>query len=221
MARIPRLSRLTGSRLGRGLLVLAVAGFALAAGVYTTGVQLENDDAFCASCHVEPETTYYRASLAPDQATTLAAFHAGVETRCIDCHSRRWIPGRLWAHWGGLQNLRTYWSGDFSQPNETIRPVGDSGCAKCHSDLSWVIERPGHYHSPWLRRDWQAANGPANTCAACHPSHEAIASKSDWFMDVGHIETRCDACHEATGKIDHSTPVAPSAELEMVPSRSQ
>lgn len=199
MARIPCLSRLTRSCLGRGMLILGVAGFALAVSVYTAGVQVENDDAFCASCHVEPKTTYYRASLTPDRAETLAAFHAGVDTRCIDCHSRRWIPGRLWAQWGGLQNALAFRSGDYTAPAVTIRPIGDSGCAKCHSDLSWVIERPGHYHSPWLRRAWQAAGGPANTCDACHPSHEPVAPKIDQFMDANHIETQCDACHEAIG----------------------
>jgi hypothetical protein len=190
---------LTGSRLGKGLLVMAVAGLALAAGLYTGRVQLENDDSFCASCHVEPETTYYRASLNPNQAETLAAFHAGVDTRCIDCHSRRWIPGRLWAQWGGLQNALTFRSGDYSSPAVTTRPVGDSGCTKCHSELAWVIERPGHYHSPWLRRDWQAANGPANTCGACHPSHRIVAPKTDKFMDAVAVETECEGCHDATG----------------------
>lgn len=199
MAGKPRLYRLWRSRLGRAMLALGLVGFVLATGVYTTGVQLENDDAFCASCHVEPETTYYRASLNPEQAETLAAFHAGVKTRCIDCHSRRWIPGRIWAQWGGLQNALAFRSGDYTAPAVTTRPVGDSGCVKCHSDLSWVIERPGHYHSPWLRRDWQAANGPANTCEVCHPSHKPVASKSDQFMDANHIETQCDACHEAIG----------------------
>lgn len=199
MTRIPCLSHLMHSCLGREVLLLAVAGFALTVSVYTAGVQLENDDAFCASCHVEPETIYYWASLNPDQAETLAAFHAGVGTRCIDCHSRRWIPGRLWAQWGGLQNALAFWSDDYNSPAVTTRPVGDSGCAKCHSDLSWVIERPGHYHSPWLRRDWQAANGPANTCNACHPSHEPVAPKSVQFMDSDAIETQCEVCHDAIG----------------------
>lgn len=109
-------------------------GFVLVAGVYTTGVQFDNDDAFCALCHVEPETTYYRASLAPDQATTLAAFHARVNTRCIDYHSRRWIPGRIWAQWGGLQNALAFRWGHYTALAVTTRPVGNGGCAKCHSD---------------------------------------------------------------------------------------
>lgn len=199
MIRILHLSPVA-HRLARALRVLGAVGFVLMAGVYTAGVRLEANDRFCASCHVEPERTYYQASLEPDQATSLAAFHAGVRTRCIDCHSRRWIPGRLWAQLGGLQNLLAYRSGDYTNPNVTTRPVGDGGCSKCHSDLTWVSERPGHYHSPWLRRRWRAAGGPGNTCEACHPSHESIASTDDRFRDAGRIQAQCDACHDTTGK---------------------
>ncbi len=199
MRRISDLSRFIHSHLARGLSLLGGVGFILAVSIYTTGVRLEANDSFCASCHVEPETTYYQASLEPAQADTLAVFHAGVQTRCIDCHSRKWIPGRLWAHWGGLQNLLAFWSDDYTTPSVTTRPVGDGGCSKCHSDMTWVSERPGHYHSPWLRRRWRAADGPTNTCEACHPAHKPVAPMADRFMDANDIELQCDACHDATG----------------------
>jgi nitrate/TMAO reductase-like tetraheme cytochrome c subunit len=173
--------------------------FGLAVGAYATVATLEADDSFCASCHVEPETTYYQASLEPDEAITLAAYHAGVKTRCIDCHSRRWFPGRIWAQLGGLQNFLAYRSGNYSDPSVTTRPVGDGGCSKCHSDLTWVSERPGHYHSPGLRGRWRAQGGPANTCEACHPSHEAVAPAGDHFMDADLVEEMCEDCHELTG----------------------
>lgn len=188
-------SRFSHSRLALGLRLLGMVGFVLVASVYTIGVRLEANDGFCASCHVEPETTYYQESLRLDQAPTLAAFHAGERTRCIDCHSRRWIPGRLWAHFGAFQNLVVYLSGRYRGPAVTTRPVGDSGCSKCHSDLTWVSERPGHYHSPWLRKSWREAGGPANTCEACHPSHDMLAFEPDRFMDADLIEVQCDACH--------------------------
>jgi NapC/NirT cytochrome c family, N-terminal region len=186
--------------------LLGVVGFVLAAGVYMTGIRLESNDSFCASCHVEPETTYYEASLKPAEATTLATFHAGEETRCIDCHSRRWIPGRIWAQLGGLQNFLAFRSGEYADPSVITRPVGDGGCSKCHSDLTWVSERPGHYHSPGLRRSWRAAGGPVNTCEACHPSHEAVAPASDNFMETEQIEAQCDACHDLTGAESGQSP---------------
>ena len=199
MKTISGLFRFRRSRLARGVIVLAIALFILAGGAYVTISTLEADDSFCASCHVEPETTYYQASLEPDEATTLAAFHAGEKTRCIDCHSRRWIPGRVWAQLGGLQNFLAYRSGNFTDPAVTTRPVGDGGCSKCHSDLTWVSERPGHYHSPELRGRWRTHGGPANTCQACHPSHEVVAPASDHFMEVDLVEEQCEACHELTG----------------------
>jgi len=192
-------TRFIPSRLSRGLRLLGVVSFVLATGIYAFGVRLETDDAFCASCHVEPETTYYQASLNAAKATTLAAFHAGEDTRGIDCHSRLWIPGRLWAQWGGLQNLLAFRAGVYNDPSVTPRPVGDSGCSKCHVDLAWVSERPGHYHSPELRRHWRAVGGPANTCEACHTSHEVVASPGGHFMDAELIEVQCDSCHDLTG----------------------
>ena len=194
------ISRFGHSRFAGGMRLLAIMAFLLVAGMYTTAVRLEANDSFCASCHVEPETSYYQASLHSEDALTLAAFHAGEKVRCIDCHSRRWIPGRLWSLWGGLQNLMAYRSGRFAQPSTTTRPVGDSGCSKCHGDLTWVSERPGHYHSPGLRRSWRAAGGPTNSCEACHPSHQSNALAGDDFMDATQIEIQCDACHESTGE---------------------
>ncbi len=186
-------------RVARGAGLLGIVGLILAGSAYTIGTRLESNDAFCASCHVEPETAYYLASLDPEQALTLAASHAGNETRCIDCHSRKWLPGRLWAQFGGLQNWVAFVSGRYHDPSVTTRPVGDSGCSKCHSDLTWVSERPGHYHSPWLRQRWQAEGGPTNTCEVCHPSHESVALADTQFMDDELIEEQCESCHEATG----------------------
>jgi hypothetical protein len=178
---------------------VGVVGFALVASLYTVGIRLESNDSFCASCHVEPEATYFKQSFQSAQPVSLAAFHAGKNTRCIDCHSRKWLAGRLWAQWGGLQNLLAYQSGNYRTPSVTTRPVGDGGCSKCHSDITWVSERPGHYHSPWLRQRWRLADGPVNTCEVCHPSHTVVATESDRFMEIDRIEIQCDACHDETG----------------------
>lgn len=179
------------------LWLLAAALLLAAAGVYTAGAQTESRDAFCASCHLEPETTYYQQSLRPQTAVTLAAFHAGEGTRCIDCHSGRWIPGRVRAQWVGLHNLLSYRAGDFGQPSRTTRPLGDSSCTKCHSDLTWTSERPGHYHSPQLRRSWGQNGGPVNRCAACHSPHRTFDTHTAAFLDEADVEAQCDACHDS------------------------
>lgn len=73
------------------LLLILVLGAAASIGVYAYSAHLESNDAFCASCHTEPESTYYQQSLAPEKAT-LAAFHSAEGTRCIDCHSGKGSP---------------------------------------------------------------------------------------------------------------------------------
>lgn len=195
----PRLVQFWRSSAARTRIVWLAVLFVTAVATYTTGAQLESDDAFCVSCHVEPETTYYQQSLTPQETVTLAAFHAREGTRCIDCHSGRWIPGRVQAQWIGLHNLLAFRSGDYAQPAQTTRPLSDSSCTKCHTNLAWVSQRPGHYHSPQLRRRWRAAGGPANSCHACHPSHQGVSSLDQNFMDEERVEEQCEACHEATG----------------------
>ena len=107
----------------------------------------------------------------------------------------RTLVGAVWwaAKPGGLL------VGNYTSPNVTTRLVADGGCSKCHADLTWVSERPGHYHSPWLRRRWRAAGGPANTCEACRPSHKPVASAADRFMGADHVQAQRDACHNVTG----------------------
>jgi hypothetical protein len=107
----------------------------------------------------------------------------------------------MWAQLGGLQNFLAFRSGKHTNPAVTTRPVGDGGCSKCHSDLTWVSDRPGHYHSPGLRRSWRSVGGPANTCEACHPSHNPIAPSDDHFMDTEQFETQYDDCQDRTGVV--------------------
>jgi|TARA_B100001964_G_scaffold143521_1_gene158185 hypothetical protein len=69
----------------------------LVVAVYITNVQLETNDSVCASCYVEPETSYYQARQHPKDAVTPAAFHRGEHISCIDCPDRPGIHAvNLW-----------------------------------------------------------------------------------------------------------------------------
>ncbi len=72
-----------------GVLILLAAG-----GGVALGLNLENNDAFCASCHTEPESRYFQQSQ-DTSAPTLASFHTQKDVRCIDCHSGSGPLGRL------------------------------------------------------------------------------------------------------------------------------
>ena len=89
------------SLVGVAILVIGGVGVSLA---------LENQDAFCASCHTEPEASYYQQSTQPNPGT-LAAFHTQKETACIDCHSGSGILGRSAGLTQGAQDLMAFLSG--------------------------------------------------------------------------------------------------------------
>ncbi len=171
---------------------------------------LENQDAFCASCHTQPEEKYYQASL-QTQAATLAAFHAQKATRCIDCHSGGGPLGRALGMMQGAADLALYVSGSYHAPAITSNPLGDDSCVKCHPEVLTrgrrsppsPIQDPvsargnrandGHYHQ-FLQR-WQAADPRAGHCVDCHTSHTDGAANVG-FMTAAPVSKVCDSCHQ-------------------------
>lgn len=95
------------------LIIAGVGAVLLISATFTAAVQLENRDAFCASCHTEPESEYYSRTLI--QPSNLASFHAqSIENvRCIDCHSTMGISGRINSLSLGASDLITYLSGNY------------------------------------------------------------------------------------------------------------
>ena len=88
------------------VVLIPVAGF--------TGMQLENHDSFCASCHTSPESDYVDRAHA-GTAVDLASFHTGQGVRCIDCHSGEGVNGRVQAMPLGGHDLLKFVSGNFPQ----------------------------------------------------------------------------------------------------------
>ncbi len=177
------------------ILILAVGG-----GI-GSALAMENQDSFCASCHTEPEVTYYQQSLqaAP---VTLAAFHTQKQTTCIDCHSGGGPLGRSKGLVQGLDDLMMYYSGNYRKPAVTTNPLGDDSCTKCHNDV-FVRRRgssrqtDGHYHA-FLPR-WQAADANAARCETCHTSHSQAAA-SQQFLTTQSVVQVCDQCHATLGR---------------------
>ncbi len=197
------------------LLVVAalVAGalVLLGGGGYAYAARMESRDAFCASCHTEPETTYYQQSLEP-QPSTLAAFHAHEGTRCIDCHSGKGVPGRFKAMLTGARDMVAFRLGRYQQPARTTRPVGNDGCTKCHNMPLTITAEPGegpsrgdrpgldgHYHADSLEAAWRLWGGPANRCALCHPAH-AAGDAQQGYTTWSRVEQGCNACHRTLGE---------------------
>ena len=195
-------------------IVLTVSGFTYAA-------NQEEHDAFCASCHTEPESTYVqRSTTAPP--VDLASFHTTEETRCIDCHSGAGLPGRMQAELLGARNAALWYAHAAVQPAKVTQPIGDANCLKCHQEVtqegytpehSVTLGRggrgeggegeggeagPNHWHEQLAR--WQATAANAATCVSCHPGHSTAGTAQTGFQDPQATEAVCEGCHQVLGE---------------------
>lgn len=192
-----------------GILAL---GILLAAGGFTFAATQETHDPFCASCHSQPELTFFQRST-DTQAVDLASYHTAQKTRCIDCHSGPGVLGRMQAELLGARNAAAWYTHTAVQPAKLTVPFQDVNCLKCHQDvtrrgytpkLAVTIggegrrgeeeeAGPNHWHETLVR--WQAAAANAGTCTSCHPGHSTGGSAQTGFEDVQTTRAVCEACH--------------------------
>ena len=172
-------------------LVLVVLGAATA----VTAMQFENHDDFCASCHSEPENTYFQREVA---AADLASWHSTKDVRCIDCHSGPdLVPGRISALTLGAKDLLAWVSGHARQPAVHTRPIDDANCLKCHQPVTQQRDFNNHFHV-FLSR-WQAVDKNAATCVSCHQSHHTDGEAQLAFLNRDHTVNVCQSCHQTLG----------------------
>ncbi len=183
-----------------------VAGFGFAA-------SQESHDSFCASCHTQPESTFFQRSTGT-QAVDLASFHTTQNTRCIDCHSGQGVLGRVQAELLGARNAFKWYTGTAVQPAVMTYAIGDQNCLKCHQPVTQQgytpqaqLPVPGgfrgggegegranHWHV-FLAR-WQAASPSAGTCVSCHSGHATDSTAQNGFMNSQNVQATCEACHQ-------------------------
>jgi predicted CXXCH cytochrome family protein len=172
---------------GLGLAVLlAVSGFTFAA-------TKETHDSFCASCHTQPESTFYQRSVDP-QPVDLASAHTPKNTRCIDCHSGTGIFGRMQAELLGAHNALAYYTHTAIQPAKLTRAIGDESCLKCHQNVTAEASFNTHFHA-FLPR-WQAVDPNAATCVTCHTAHTTDGNGQLMYLNESTAGKVCNACHQ-------------------------
>jgi hypothetical protein len=176
-------------------LILVVLGAATA----VTAMQFENHDDFCASCHSEPEQTYFQREA--NASTDLASFHNTKDVRCIDCHSGPGlVPGRIGALTLGAKDTLAWITGQAKQPAVHTRPIDDANCLKCHQQVTQGRDFNNHFHV-FLSR-WQARDTNAATCVSCHQSHQTNGDAQLAFLNRDHTVNVCQSCHRALGEGD-------------------
>jgi nitrate/TMAO reductase-like tetraheme cytochrome c subunit len=168
----------------------------LSAATVVTAMQFENHDDFCASCHSEPEQTYFQREAAA--STDLASFHSTKDVHCIDCHSGPGlVPGRISALTLGAKDLLAWVSGTGRQPAVHTRHIDDANCLKCHQDVVQRRDFNNHFHI-FLSR-WQSLDKNAATCISCHQSHHMDGEAQLAFLNRNQTISVCQSCHQALG----------------------
>jgi nitrate/TMAO reductase-like tetraheme cytochrome c subunit len=194
------------------VIALVALGVIFTVGGFTFAASQEQHDSFCASCHTQPESTFYQRAT-DAHATDMASFHTAQKVNCIDCHSGVGFTGRISAELMGARNALFWYTGTAKQPAPLSAPIADSNCTKCHADVTQrgftpkeQITLPGgaragrgdranHWHT-FLSR-WQAAVPGAGTCTSCHDGHSVGTTAQGGFLVDKTVQAQCDACHKA------------------------
>jgi predicted CXXCH cytochrome family protein len=197
------------------LVGLVALGILFAAGGFTYAANQETHDPFCASCHTEPETTFFQRSTEA-QAVDLASYHTAQKSRCIDCHAGPGIWGRMQAEMLGARNTVAWYTNTAIQPAQQTVPIEDGNCLKCHQAVTQrgyipkqtvtiVGEGRGgeeaglnHWHEQLGR--WQAVAANAGSCTSCHPGHSTDGTAETGFETSQRTRRVCEGCHEVLGE---------------------
>jgi hypothetical protein len=175
-------------------LVTAAVMLVLSAASMAVGASLEEKDTFCASCHSQPESTYYQRSTA-SSPVDLASAHKSKTVKCIDCHSGAGFGGRMQAFYVGGGDLLHWITRTAIQPAPLIHPIPDGNCTKCHGATEATQDFNRHFHA-FLPR-WQAVDQNAARCVNCHTAHPTDGDPGIVFLNQTHTEAVCSACHQA------------------------
>jgi hypothetical protein len=172
-----------------GAVVLAVL---LTAGGFGFAASQESHDAFCSSCHSNPESTFYQRSIGT-AAVDLASAHTIQKVGCIDCHSGVGVTGRISAELLGARNAAKWYTKTAIQPAPLTVPIDDANCLKCHDSVTVSTDFNNHFHA-FLAR-WQAADPNAGHCVGCHPGHNTDIDPNNHFTSDAITQPVCAACH--------------------------
>lgn len=176
------------------ILISTGAIILLGSGGFVVAAHLEENDVFCASCHTQPESTFFDRTQST-QVVDLASQHHNTKdtVTCIDCHAGPGISGRLNAMTIGAGDLWAYLTRTATQPASLTVPIADENCLKCHSDIPLRRSFNQHYHA-FLKR-WQKSDSKAATCVSCHSTHTTDGEADLGFLNRDRTTTVCVACH--------------------------
>ncbi len=190
----------------RALLTASIAAVVSAPFGWWATDRLEQNDAFCTSCHLASGTRLHAdnaADFAARPAVSLVVAHAAAGNdahadgafRCIDCHGGTGFAGRARVKALSLRDGLIYLTGRFEEPHGMSWPLRDEDCRGCHGEFasasaaseSW--DSPAFHALPVHNRELGVA------CVACHLAHERGGLTDRNFLHPEPVRAQCARCH--------------------------
>ena len=195
-------------RAARPRLVLAAALAAAAAGAagWTITDRLEQDDAFCVSCHLTPDVPLHaenHADWLARPAVSLAVAHAAAGNdargdgafRCIDCHGGTGAVGRARVKLLSARDGFWYAVGRFEEPEGMRWPLWDEDCSRCHGSFEEVGSGDAATPDPAFHELAVHNTDLGVACVECHVSHERGGLAEHDFLHPQQVRAQCARCH--------------------------
>lgn len=164
----------------------------------------------CERCHTTSSFRELEAAFEHEAWTGFELVGAHQQAACESCHTRSELAdehgrtfgraGELFGEFTELQHGETCalchadpHAGDFDKRGLPKRPKGRSGCARCHSEVSFRALPFGFDHGRWTGFELEDAHAEAD-CAACHiPLRHADELGRTWSRSNG---SSCAECHQ-------------------------
>jgi len=189
----------------RALVVITLAVAAVPLGWYASD-RVEENDAFCTSCHLPSGATLHEENardFAAQPTVSLAAAHAvaGNEARldgafrCIDCHGGTGLAGRARVKLLSLRDAAIYLMGDFDEPHGMTWPLREEDCRSCHLEFA----REGVASEAWEAAPFHSLavhnRELGVNCVECHGAHERGGLSDRNFLHPEPVRAQCARCH--------------------------
>jgi hypothetical protein len=196
----------------RRALFLAVAVAVLGAPLgWWASDQLEQNDAFCTSCHLpsgEPLHADKAADFSSRPAVSLAVAHAVAGNRahpdgafrCIDCHGGTDLAGRARVKALSLRDAAIYLTGRFEEPRGMDWPLRDEDCRRCHASFRSSSEAAESGGTPRFHALPVHNRKLGVTCVTCHLAHERGGLAELNFLHPAPVRAECVRCHPELGE---------------------
>ena len=179
----------------RGVWIALLAALTSAPAGWLISDQLEAQNEFCTSCHLDAATPLHEKKMSEflrEPGASLVAVHRAAQDdfRCIDCHGGASFANQLRVKSVAARDAFFYLLGRFEEPQQMEHPLWNEDCAKCHASYSSARDDAFHAIGVHNLPDF------GYDCVQCHQAHPTGRKASLDFLETEPLITVCRNCHE-------------------------